>query len=162
MLRDRLTTVLGASAALGEHLARHPADWRLLTVDVPVAPSPVSELRAELLAAVGADPGGREPEASAADGDPATRLRVGYRRRLLRLAAGDLTGEVPLDAVMAGLADLTVAALDAALAIARADLRASASGGRHRPGHGCRGPGCRELGRSGSQSSRWASAAGAS
>ena len=125
VLRDRLTTVLGASAALGEHLARHPADWRLLTVDIPVVPGPVSELRAELLAAVGADPNGREPEASAAGADPATRLRVGYRRRLLRLAAGDLTGEVPLDAVMAGLADLTVAALDAALAIARADLPAS-------------------------------------
>jgi glutamate-ammonia-ligase adenylyltransferase len=124
VLRDRLTTVLGASAALGEHLARHPADWRLLTSEVPVAPGAVSELRAELLAAVGADPSGREPEASVADGDPATRLRVGYRRRLLRLAAGDLTGEVPLDAVMAGLADLTVAALDAALSIARAELSA--------------------------------------
>ena len=75
--RDRLTTVLGASAALGDHLARHPADWRLLAGDAPVPAGPVSELRAELLAAVGADPGGREPEASAADGDPATRLRVG-------------------------------------------------------------------------------------
>ena len=114
-------TVLGASAALGEHLARHPADWRLLTGDVPVAPGPVSELRAELLAAVGADPVTRAGSRAPAGGDPATRLRVGYRRRLLRLAAGDLTGEVPLDEVMAGLADLTVAALDAALAIARAD-----------------------------------------
>src|ERR1700722_18814210 len=29
-LRDRLVTVLGASAALGDHLVRHPADWRAL------------------------------------------------------------------------------------------------------------------------------------
>ena len=29
-LRDRLLGVLGASAALGDHLARHPADWHAL------------------------------------------------------------------------------------------------------------------------------------
>ncbi len=29
-LRDRLVTVLGVSAALGDHLARQPGDWRLL------------------------------------------------------------------------------------------------------------------------------------
>ncbi len=126
-LRDRLTTVLGASAALGDHLARHPADWRLLAGEAAFPAWTAPELRAELLAAVGADPGLREPVASAAGGDPATLLRVGYRRRLLRLAAADLTGEVPLDDVMAGLADLTVAALEAALAIARADRPAGAA-----------------------------------
>ncbi len=30
-LRSRLTAVLGASAALGDHLARHPGDWRVLS-----------------------------------------------------------------------------------------------------------------------------------
>ena len=34
-LRDRLISVLGASAALGDHLARHPGDWRLLASDTP-------------------------------------------------------------------------------------------------------------------------------
>jgi glutamate-ammonia-ligase adenylyltransferase len=125
-LRGRLTAVLGASAALGDHLMRHPADWRLLTADASFPALSASELRADLLAAVGADPVAAEPVAdrAAAGADPATQLRLAYRRRLLQQAARDLTGADPLDAVMAGLADLTVAALDAALAIARADLPA--------------------------------------
>jgi glutamate-ammonia-ligase adenylyltransferase len=133
-LRDRLISVLGVSAALGDHLARHPGDWRLLGGDTPFPDKGGSgELRAELLAAVGAGDsqdaagagGGLEPVAGLAlvEGrDPATRLRIAYRRRLLQLAARDLTGADPLDDVMAGLADLTTAALDAALAIARAEL----------------------------------------
>src|SRR5580693_5595224 len=133
-LRDRLISVLGASAALGDHLARHPGDWRLLADDTPFpAKSWSGDLRADLLAAVGAGggqdaagaAGGPEPVADLAlvDGrDPATRLRIAYRRRLLQLAARDLTGADPLEATMAGLADLTTAALDAALAIARVDL----------------------------------------
>ncbi len=133
-LRDRLISVLGASAALGDHLARHPGDWRLLAEDTPFpANSGSGELRAELLAAVGAGGSrdaagaGRGPEPVAdlalVDGrDPATRLRIAYRRRLLQLAARDLTGADPIEDIMAGLADVTTAALDAALAIARADL----------------------------------------
>ena len=49
-------------------------------------------------------------------------LRVAYRRRLLALAARDLTGEASFDQVAAELADLAAAALEAALAIARANL----------------------------------------
>ena len=49
-------------------------------------------------------------------------LRVAYRRRLLPLAARDLTGEASFDQVAAELADLAAAALEAALAIARANL----------------------------------------
>ena len=116
--------MLGASAALGDHLRRHPGDGWLLAGDQEFPAEDAQDLRAELLAAVGADPAAAEPTARAAGGDPATRLRVAYRRRLLRLAAADLTGEAALDDVMAGLADLTVAALDAALAIARAELPA--------------------------------------
>src|SRR3984957_15897120 len=141
-LRDRLITVLGASAALGSHLGRHPGDWRLLAGDTPFpAGSSWSELRAELLAAVGAGSnqaavgarGEPEPVANVAlvDGrDAATRLRIAYRRRLLQLAARDLTGADSLDDVMADLADLTVAALDAALAIARAELPADSAQAR--------------------------------
>jgi glutamate-ammonia-ligase adenylyltransferase len=125
VLRDRLTAVLGASSALGDHLARHPADWRLLLDAAPFPSMSAEDLRAELLAAVGAASQDSEPVADPArlgGADPATRLRVAYRRRLLQLAARDLTGSDPLDVVMAGLADLTVAALDAALAIARSEL----------------------------------------
>ncbi|HUB37477.1 MAG TPA: bifunctional [glutamine synthetase] adenylyltransferase/[glutamine synthetase]-adenylyl-L-tyrosine phosphorylase [Streptosporangiaceae bacterium] len=124
-LRDRLISVLGASAALGDHLGRHPDDWRLLAGECafPVE-NAAAELTGELLAAVGAPPA-PEPVAwsSQAEGsDPATALRIAYRRRLLQLAALDLTGARSIDEVMAGLSDLTTAALAAALAIARAEL----------------------------------------
>ncbi len=112
VLRDRLVSVLGVSAALGDHLARHPADWRLLGAGVPF-PISWAEVRSELLTAAKAP-------------DPATQLRIAYRRRLLQLAARDLTGEDPIETVMAGLAELTSAALDAALAIAHAELPAGA------------------------------------
>lgn len=131
-LRDRLVSVLGASTALGDHLSRHPADWRLLAgkCSFPVE-NAAAELTEELLAAVGAD-AGLEPVAMtsvpvSADPvrrDPATALRIAYRRRLLQIAALDLTGARSLDEVMAGLSDLTTAALAAALAIARAELPA--------------------------------------
>ncbi|MGA3153960.1 MAG: bifunctional [glutamine synthetase] adenylyltransferase/[glutamine synthetase]-adenylyl-L-tyrosine phosphorylase [Streptosporangiaceae bacterium] len=164
-LRDRLISVLGVSAALGDHLARHRDDWQLLAGPEALARPSGPRLRAELLAAVGAgtdsgaeagqaairaaaaagpgaggangagsaaDRGG--PEAPVADRerlggrDPATQLRTAYRRRLLRLAARDLTGAEPIEAVMAELADLATAALEGALAIARADLPAGPVG----------------------------------
>jgi [glutamine synthetase] adenylyltransferase / [glutamine synthetase]-adenylyl-L-tyrosine phosphorylase len=132
-LRARLTAVLGASAALGGHLARHPADWRLLAGDASFPSPSASGMRAEMLAAVGAAADESEPAAdrSVIGGlDPATELRLAYRRRLLHIAARDLTGVDPLDVVMAGLADLAVAALDGALAIARSELPAGSPPGR--------------------------------
>ena len=132
-LRARLAAVLGASVALGDHLARHPDHWRVLAGDgVLPAPEP-AEVRAELLAAVGARAADPEPVAGTAGGagqagpgqpgaGPVAALRVAYRRRLLALAARDLTGEASLDQVAAELADLAAAALEAALAIARANL----------------------------------------
>jgi glutamate-ammonia-ligase adenylyltransferase len=128
-LRDRLTTVLGVSVALGDHLARHPADWRVLSGPGALARPSTGETAAELLAAVGAR-GGAGPVADRAvigGRDPATELRVVYRRRLLHLAARDLTGADPLDVVMAELADLATGALAAALAIARAGLPPAAA-----------------------------------
>ncbi|EIV96466.1 bifunctional [glutamine synthetase] adenylyltransferase/[glutamine synthetase]-adenylyl-L-tyrosine phosphorylase [Frankia sp. QA3] len=122
-LRERLCAVLGASRALGDHLARHPADWRVLLPDELVgAPPDAGRVRAALLRAVGADPADRAPRA--ADDRPATldALRVAYRRALLVVAARDLTGAVALDDATAELADLAGSALDAALAIARAGL----------------------------------------
>ena len=124
-LRARLTAVLGASAALGDYLARHPGDWQVLSGADALHGTGAAELRAGLLTAVGAQPEDAEPVASpaAADGgDPATALPAAYRRRLLHLAARDLTGAVTVDETAAELADLAAAALEAALAIARSQL----------------------------------------
>ncbi|GAB3891124.1 hypothetical protein GCM10027612_36460 [Microbispora bryophytorum subsp. camponoti] len=49
-------------------------------------------------------------------------LRVAYRNRLLHLATRDVTGECTLAEAAAALADLASAALEAALAIARAEV----------------------------------------
>ncbi|HEY6275892.1 MAG TPA: bifunctional [glutamine synthetase] adenylyltransferase/[glutamine synthetase]-adenylyl-L-tyrosine phosphorylase [Streptosporangiaceae bacterium] len=134
-LRQRLTLVLGSSAALGDYLARHPDGWRLLAGSEPLAAPSAAGLRTELLTAVGADPGATEPVAgtvpaagrkgggqAAPGSDPVIALRVAYRRRLLQLAARDLTGQSTLDEVAAELADLAAAVLEAALAIARSLL----------------------------------------
>lgn len=117
--RDRLLAVLGASAALGDHLTRHPEHW--LALDD--AHRPPDDVRADLLGAVGADPDAAAPVA-AAGGDGTDRLRVAYRRQLLALAGRDLTALDPaseVHAVAARLADLAAAALEAALALARAE-----------------------------------------
>jgi [glutamine synthetase] adenylyltransferase / [glutamine synthetase]-adenylyl-L-tyrosine phosphorylase len=109
-LRARLTAVLGASAALADHLRRHQGDWRLLaSADEPAGPVDA----AGILAAA----------------DPA-ELRIAYKRALLRLAARDLTGDTAIDEVMAALADLAAAALQAATDIARAALPGGAAGCR--------------------------------
>ena len=91
-LRARLVAVLGASAALGDHLVADPAEWAALsTVDVPVdveSPSGVAE------------------------------LRRAYRRHLLRIAAADLTGVRDVERTMVDLAALADATLRAAFELA--------------------------------------------
>jgi [glutamine synthetase] adenylyltransferase / [glutamine synthetase]-adenylyl-L-tyrosine phosphorylase len=131
-LRTRLTLVLGASAALGDHLARHPDGWRLLCGPGPLPVPSAGELRSDLLTATGADPAAQEPVGGQAGegGDPAAALRVAYRQRLLHLAARDLTGQMTIDDVAAELADLAAAALEAALAIARWQLPTGAAPAR--------------------------------
>ncbi|HEY1345205.1 MAG TPA: bifunctional [glutamine synthetase] adenylyltransferase/[glutamine synthetase]-adenylyl-L-tyrosine phosphorylase, partial [Streptosporangiaceae bacterium] len=133
-LARRLALVLGASAALGDHLARHPEGWRLLCGPEPLACPSAGELRSALLAAVGADPGAREPVAARQQAGPAAgpaaALRVAYRKRLLHLAARDLTGQMAIDGVTAELADLAAAALEAALAISRSQRPAGAAPAR--------------------------------
>ncbi len=136
-LRSRLTAVLGASAALGDHLVRHPDDWQVLSGPDALRSPGAAELRADLLAAVGAKPDDPEPVANPAgaqDGSPATApvnpLAAAYRRRLLHLAARDLTGAITVDETAAELADLAAAALEAALAIARSQLPAGSAPAR--------------------------------
>ncbi|MEU0942112.1 bifunctional [glutamine synthetase] adenylyltransferase/[glutamine synthetase]-adenylyl-L-tyrosine phosphorylase [Streptomyces canus] len=102
--RDRLLGVLGASAALAEHLARHPADWQALVTYEP------RDLH----------PGVEEFERGLAEATDPVTLRVAYRRCLLSIAARDVCGTTDLAETAAELADLATATLRAALAIARA------------------------------------------
>ncbi|MFI6338153.1 bifunctional [glutamine synthetase] adenylyltransferase/[glutamine synthetase]-adenylyl-L-tyrosine phosphorylase [Streptomyces sp. NPDC050535] len=103
-LRDRLLGVLGASAALGDHLARHPLDWQALVTYEP------RDLH----------PGVEEFERGLASATDPVSLRVSYRRCLLSIAARDVCGTTDLAQTAAELADLATATLRAALAIAHA------------------------------------------
>jgi glutamate-ammonia-ligase adenylyltransferase len=119
--RDRLTAVLGVSAGLADHLTRHPGDCELLRGAIG-RPGP-AELREQMLQAVGADTRLAEPVASHdAKDEPAAALAAAYRRRLLHLAARDMTAVVTVDEVVEELADIAAAVLEAALAVARAEL----------------------------------------
>ncbi|MFC9287505.1 bifunctional [glutamine synthetase] adenylyltransferase/[glutamine synthetase]-adenylyl-L-tyrosine phosphorylase [Streptomyces sp. NPDC057052] len=103
-LRDRLLGVLGASAALADHLARHPRDWEALVTYEP------SDLH----------PGVEEFERGLAGADDPVSLRIAYRRCLLSIAARDVCGTTELAETAAELADLATATLRAALGLARA------------------------------------------
>ncbi|MEU6401657.1 bifunctional [glutamine synthetase] adenylyltransferase/[glutamine synthetase]-adenylyl-L-tyrosine phosphorylase [Streptomyces sp. NPDC046985] len=103
-LRDRLLGVLGASAALGDHLARHAGDWRELVTYEP------QDLH----------PGVAEFERGLAGADDPVALRVAYRRCLLSIAARDVCGTTGVSETAAELADLATATLRAALRLAKA------------------------------------------
>ncbi|MFE6337099.1 bifunctional [glutamine synthetase] adenylyltransferase/[glutamine synthetase]-adenylyl-L-tyrosine phosphorylase [Streptomyces sp. NPDC057798] len=103
-LRDRLLGVLGASAALAEHLARHADDWRALVTYEP------RDLH----------PGVAEFERGLAEATDPVSLRVAYRRCLLSIAARDVCGTTDVAESAAELADLATATLRAALALAGA------------------------------------------
>jgi glutamate-ammonia-ligase adenylyltransferase len=123
--RHRLLAVLGASVALGDDLCAHPDHLDVVLDDTPGTGVPVDEVRAELLAAVGADPASPAPVAGVTGDAGVDAMRRAYRRRLLRIAATDLTSGEPLTrlpGVAAALADLAAAALESALALARAEL----------------------------------------
>src|SRR4051794_17082529 len=100
----RLLCVLGMSAALGDHLVRHPGHWRELTDPTLGSTRPAAyAVRAGLVAAVGGDPHAAEPVATLGHEDAVDALRVEYRRVLLRLASRDLAHHVALDDVAAEL-----------------------------------------------------------
>jgi glutamate-ammonia-ligase adenylyltransferase len=131
--RQRLIAVLGSSAGLADHLARHPQDALLLRgADGVRRPAP-DELRASLVYAVAGNPLDEYPvsDLTALNGtDPAAALTAAYKRHILHLAARDLTGVVTVDEVAAELADIASAALCAALSVARAELPASSAPAR--------------------------------
>jgi [glutamine synthetase] adenylyltransferase / [glutamine synthetase]-adenylyl-L-tyrosine phosphorylase len=119
--RDRLTAVLGVSAGLADHLTRHPGDCDLLSGTI-TRPDP-GELREQMLQAVGANPRLAEPVAGHdGKGEPVAALAAAYRRRLLHLAARDMTAVVSVEEVVEELADIAAAVLEAALAVARSEL----------------------------------------
>ncbi|MDR2454280.1 MAG: bifunctional [glutamine synthetase] adenylyltransferase/[glutamine synthetase]-adenylyl-L-tyrosine phosphorylase, partial [Bifidobacteriaceae bacterium] len=133
---QRLLAVVGGSAALGDHLVRHPehlaalAEPDLLRDAAPPpggAASPQQAwLRARLLRAVGADPAALAPVAATGAPEP---LRLAYRELLLRIAAQDLACETPAELfpqVGMALADLATGVLEAALAVARAQVEGQA------------------------------------
>lgn len=120
-LRGRVMDILGASEALGDFLVRHPQALAILMDAEALGHAPsAKDARATLLEAVGASPHAPEPVATAADS--ADALRVAYRGLLLGIAARDLSGLASMEAVSTWLSDLADATLEAALAIARADV----------------------------------------
>ncbi|MCL2780436.1 MAG: bifunctional [glutamine synthetase] adenylyltransferase/[glutamine synthetase]-adenylyl-L-tyrosine phosphorylase, partial [Actinomycetia bacterium] len=110
-VRLRLIRLLGASSALGDHLAAHPADWHAL--------------------AGGLDPVGMPARLGAAGAEP--ELRAAYRRELVAIAGRDLNGELDVAAVGELLADLAGHTLRAALALAASRARPHSGPGRRDP-----------------------------
>lgn len=103
-LRQRLLVVLGTSEALGDFLVRHPEHLLDLS-STELSPSPIAlDVRRRQM-----------EEATTAD-----ELRVAYYRKLLHIAARDLTALTSFEESSAELADLAVATLGAALKIATA------------------------------------------
>jgi [glutamine synthetase] adenylyltransferase / [glutamine synthetase]-adenylyl-L-tyrosine phosphorylase len=120
----RLLSVLGASQALTDHLCRHPEQWRELADPLLGSTRPAAyAVRDALLRAVGGDPASDLPVAGLAPTDAVDALRVEYRRLLTRLAARDLVHHLGVDDASAELSDLAAGTLEAALAIARAQVR---------------------------------------
>ncbi|MDX6233474.1 MAG: [glutamine synthetase] adenylyltransferase / [glutamine synthetase]-adenylyl-L-tyrosine [Nocardioidaceae bacterium] len=104
-LRQRLLVVLGTSEALGDFLVRHP-DHLLDLSSTELSPTPITlDVRRRQM-----------EEATTAD-----ELRIAYYRKLLHIAARDLTALTSFEQSSGELADLAVATLGAALKIASAD-----------------------------------------
>jgi glutamate-ammonia-ligase adenylyltransferase len=112
---ERLLRVLGASEGLAGFLQRHPDQLAAVAdpLAAPLGEAKYAALLKKSIARVSGEAGWN-------------RLRIAYRRELLRLAAWDLEqpdGLAVVDRVGAALADLAGAALDAALLLARAASR---------------------------------------
>lgn len=127
MAHRPLFRLLGASEALGDFLARHPEHLGLVALqrDRDFIPAHAEDLRAELLLSVGADPEHAEPIASLGAEEATAALRSAYRAALVDCALRDVSVADPAGAVgwvAVELADLAGAAVEAALAVARAEV----------------------------------------
>lgn len=126
---EALFRLLGASEALAEFLLRRPehSDAVRVRTDRNPGTADADTLRRSLLASVDAAPDDDNPVAGLTGRDAYVRLRTRYRRHLMELAIRDLGAASPTDympAVGRELADLAAAALEAALAVSRAELAA--------------------------------------
>ncbi|MFD0384142.1 hypothetical protein ACFQ2B_23195 [Streptomyces stramineus] len=112
--------VLGASEALGDHLARHPGDWHaLVTYEAADLHPSTPEFEKALADGVRGERG--------AGLAPADALRAAYRRALLTIAARDVCGTTDVAHTASELADLATATLRAALEIAAQEQPADAA-----------------------------------
>lgn len=125
----RLSHLAGTSDASVDHFVRRPAAVFLLasedqTLLLGTEAAEPERLRAHLFEAVGADPTAEAPVASVTGEDAVVALRQAYRDLLVQLTSDDLgslfANEIVCD-VSALLADMAAAAIDAALAVARAE-----------------------------------------
>ncbi|MHA7295040.1 bifunctional [glutamine synthetase] adenylyltransferase/[glutamine synthetase]-adenylyl-L-tyrosine phosphorylase [Arthrobacter sp. HLT1-21] len=129
---EPLFRLLGASEALAEFLMRCPEHLDTVKVSPSRTPGGVSaeSLRSSLLESVGADPSSGTPVAGLGGTAAYALLRARYRRHLVELAVRDLCSASPVDylpTVGEELADLAAAAVEAALAVSRAELANSFS-----------------------------------
>ena len=119
MLRDegevaeRLARVLATSRYATDLLQREPQGVRVLGGDL--TPLSSESLTKEMLAAAS-----RKESAD----DRVRAVRAVRRRELLRIAVGELVGELEVTAVGAGLSNLTDATLEATLTVARETVAA--------------------------------------
>ncbi|MEY4436823.1 MAG: hypothetical protein RL100_287 [Actinomycetota bacterium] len=122
----RLISVLGASSALTDFVMRQ-SDQLEVFEKAQTGLSDEAQLKANLLASV---------EAHLVAGfdlnDVWSKLRIAYRRELLKIAIFDLNSSDPQAAqplVAAALADIAAAALEAGLLVARAELKLTSEHG---------------------------------
>ncbi|MCX2734373.1 bifunctional [glutamine synthetase] adenylyltransferase/[glutamine synthetase]-adenylyl-L-tyrosine phosphorylase [Saccharopolyspora sp. NFXS83] len=122
-VRGGLVGVLGASSAFADHLVAYPRDWRRLRPRPTDERPDVEALTEELVSSV------RSADGILTGTEAISALRGAYRGLLLEVAAADLRPIVERDLpgasfedVAAGLSDLAVAALRAALVVGAAEL----------------------------------------
>jgi len=123
---NRLCRLLGASEAMGDLLMRRPELLSQFDKRIEELRSAV-DLRQMLFESVAGDLSSEFDSTSVW-----SKLRRAYRSELLRLSIFDLEqsdAEAGLPKIAASLADLAAAALDAALEIARAELKTSSQFG---------------------------------
>ncbi len=124
--RCRLLSLLGMSSALGDFLVTHPSlIGRVEELSRGILSTTMAAERRAALEAVGANPDDVCPVARLTGADGVNALRVNYYTRLAAIAEEDLTSSDPLammPIVSAAISDIVAGALEAALAVSRADI----------------------------------------
>lgn len=116
----RLLNILGGSRGLAEFIERHPHTLNVFLKE-PQLPGDQEKLRASLLDSVQAT----KSFAGLTADQARDALRIRYREHLLSIALWDLNHEDPLsqiEVITGALSDIAGAALEAGLAVARAEV----------------------------------------